>query len=136
MSSVLSAVYNNYLTAYTPKTVTRYDTHKKSELRSIYNSIVKMNRDAPWYLPVTSKATQNYAVDLKENARELHNTIAQLGGLEENGLFSKKSAYSSDTEVAIASYIGPRNPEGPSPSLELSVQSLRRILGCSCPMKR
>ncbi len=124
MSSVLSAVYNNYLTAYTPKTVTRYDTHKKSELRSIYNSIVKMNRDAPWYLPVTSKATQNYAVDLKENARELHNTIAQLGGLEENGLFSKKSAYSSDTEVAIASYIGPRNPEGPSPSLELSVQSL------------
>lgn len=124
MSAVLSAVYNNYLSAYTPKPVTRYDTHKKSELRSVYNSIVKMNRDAPWYLPTTSKTTQNYAVDLKENARVLHNTIAQLGGLEEDGLFRKKSAYSSDEEIAVASYIGPQKIDGPMPSLELEVRSL------------
>ena len=124
MSAVLSAVYNNYLSAYTPKPITRYDAHKKSELRSVYNSIVKMNRDAPWYLPTTSKATQNYAVDLKENARELHNTIAQLGGLEEDGLFSKKSAFSSDEEIATASYIGPQKPDGVSPTLELEVRAL------------
>lgn len=124
MSAVLSAVYNNYLSAYAPKSVTRYDTHKKSELRSVYNSIVKMNRDAPWYLPTTNKITQNYAVDLKENARELRNTIAQLGGLEEDGLFSKKSAYSSDEEIAVASYIGPQKIDGPMPSLELEVRSL------------
>ena len=124
MSAVLSAVYNNYLSAYTPKPVTRYDAHKKSELRSVYNSIVKMNRDAPWYLPTTNKITQNYAVDLKENARELRNTIAQLGGLEEDGLFSKKSAYSSDEEIATASYIGPQKIDGPMPSLELEVRSL------------
>lgn len=124
MSSILNAVYNNYLTSYTPKRVTRYDAHKKSELRDVYDSIVKLNKEAPWYLPTTNKATQNYAVDLKENARELHNTIAQLGGLEEDGLFSKKSAYSSDPEVASVSYIGPQKPEGPSPTLELSVLSL------------
>ena len=124
MSAVLNAVYNNYLTTYAPKRITRYDTHKKSELRHIYDSIVKLNKDAPWYLPTTNKATQNYAVDLKENARELHNTIAQLGGLEEDGLFSKKSAYSSDPEVASVSYIGPQKPEGPSPALELIVSSL------------
>ena len=124
MSTVLNAVYNNYLSAYTPKPVTRFDAHKKSELRSIYNSIVKMNRDAPLYLPTTSKATQNYAVDLKENARELHNTIAQLGGLEEDGLFSKKSAYSSDDEVVVASYVGPQNTGSPSPTLELEVRAL------------
>lgn len=124
MSSILNAVYNNYLTAYAPKPLTRYDAHKKSELRSVYNSIVKMNIDAPWYLPTTSKETQNYAVDLKENARELHNTIAQLGGLEEKGLFSKKSAYSSDDEVVTASYIGSQELDGPVPSLELEVRSL------------
>ena len=45
MSSVLNTVYNNYLTAYTPKTLTRYDTHKKSELRNVYNSIVKLNKE-------------------------------------------------------------------------------------------
>lgn len=106
MNNVLNTAYNNYLTTYTPKTLTRYDTHKKSELRNVYNSIVKMNKDEPWYLPTTSKATQNYAVDLKENARMLHNTIAQLGGLEKDGLLSKKSAFSSNEDVVSATYIG------------------------------
>lgn len=124
MSSVLNAVYNNYLTAYTPKALTRYDTHKKSELRSVYNSIVKLNKEAPWYLPTTNNDTQRYAVDIKENARELHNTIAQLGGLEEDGLFNKKSAYSSDENVVSASYIGPRTSDDQIPSLELEIRSL------------
>lgn len=124
MSSVLNVVCNNYLTTYTPKALTRYDTHKRSELRNVYNSIVKMNMDTPWYLPVTNKATQRYAVDIKENARELKNTIAQLGGLEEDGLFSKKSAYSTDEQLVTASYIGPQKAGSDVPSLELEVHSL------------
>ena len=124
MSNTLNTVYNNYLTAYTPKTLTRYDTHKKSELRSVYNSIVKQNKDAPWYLPTTSKETQNYAVDLKENARALYNTIAGLGGLEQEGLLSKKAAYSSNENVAIASFIGEEVPEGTSPEFSLEVSAL------------
>lgn len=124
MSSALNAVYNNYLTTYTPKALTRYDTHKKSELRSVYNSIVKINRDAPWYLPTTNKATQRYAVDIKENARELRNRIAQLGGLDGNVLFDKKSACSSDESVATASFIGSQDSGDDVPSLELEVHSL------------
>ena len=99
MGAVLNTVYNNYLAAYSPRQLTKYDTHKKSELRSVYNSIVKLNKDAPWYLPTTNKDTQHYAVSLKENARELHNAIAQLGGLEQDSMFRKKSAYSPDPEV-------------------------------------
>lgn len=124
MSSVLNAVYNNYLSTYTPKALTRYDTHKKSELRSVYNSIVRINKDAPWYLPTTNKETQQYAVDIKENARELRNTIAQLGGLEDNVLFNKKSAFSSDENVATASYIGSSDSAGDIPTLDLEVHSL------------
>lgn len=124
MSAVLNAVYNNYLSTYTPKTITRYDTHKRSELRNIYNSIVKINRDAPWYLPTTNKATQQYAVNLKENARDLRNTIAQLGGLESEGLFSKKSASSSDEDIATASYIGSKDSSSEVPDLLLEVKSL------------
>lgn len=124
MGSVLNAVYNNYLTTYTPKALTRYDTHKKSELRSVYNSIVRLNRDAPWYLPTTAKDTQQYAVDLKENARELHNTIAQLGGFSENVVFNKKSAYSSDENVLSASYIGAQDTEAELPALEMEIRSL------------
>ena len=124
MSMALNAVYNNYISAYTPKTLTKYDTHKKSELRSVYNSIVKMNKDAPWYLPA-SKETQHYAVELKESARGLHNTIAQLGGLEEdNNLLSKKSAYSSDENIVKASYIGSQKPREDIPDLQIEVKSL------------
>ena len=36
----LNNVYNYYMTTYAPRSSSRYDTHKKSELRSIYNSIV------------------------------------------------------------------------------------------------
>lgn len=124
MNTILNTVYNNYLTTYAPKPLTRYDTHKKSELRSVYNSIVKYTKDAPWYLPTTSKETQRYAVSLKENARELRNTIAQLGGLESEDLFSKKSAYSSDENVATATYIGSEEAAKDIDDIELEVRSL------------
>lgn len=124
MGPVLNTVYNNYLTTYTPKPLTKYDTHKKSELRNVYNSIVKLNKDEPWYLPTTSKDTQQYAVDLKENARDLRNTIAQLGGLEKDGLFRKKSAFSTDEGVATASYIGSEESKEDVPDFELEVHSL------------
>lgn len=124
MGAVLNAVYNNYLTTYTPKTLTRYDTHKKSELRSLYNSIVKINRDAPWYLPTTSKATQQYAIDIKENARHFRNTLAQLGCMDGDVLFNKKSAYSSDENIVTASYIGSADSDSEVPALELEVHSL------------
>ena len=51
MSAIMNTVYNNYLTTYASRQITKYDTHKKSELRSVYNSIVKLNKDTPWYLP-------------------------------------------------------------------------------------
>lgn len=124
MGAVLTNVYNNYLSTYAPKGLTRYDTHKKSELRNIYNSIVKQNKEAPWYLPTTNRETQRYAVDLKENARDLHNTIAQLGGLEEEGLFSKKSAFSSDNEIVTAAYIGSKATGEAEPSFQIEVKSL------------
>ncbi|MDE6699879.1 MAG: flagellar capping protein [Acetatifactor sp.] len=124
MSAVLNTVYNNYLSTYTPKSLTRYDMHKKSELRAVYNSIVKLNKDAPWYLPTTNKAIQNYAVDLKENARGLYNTIAQLGGLEQDSLLSKKSAFSSDEDVVTASFIGDDSSVNETLEYNLEVRSL------------
>ena len=69
MGAVLNTVYNNYLATYSPRQLTKYDTHKKSELRSIYNSIVKLNKDAPWYLPTTSKDTQHYAIMMLRSLR-------------------------------------------------------------------
>lgn len=123
MSTVMNAVYNNYLSTYAPKSMTRYDSHKKSELRNVYQSIIKLNKESPWYLPTTSRDVQHYAIDIKEYARGLYNSIAQLGGLEDQ-LLEKKQAYSSDPQVASAAYIGSPVPEEEAPGFVLEVQSL------------
>ncbi len=120
----LTNVYNFYLTTYAPKSSTPYDTHKKSELRSVYNSIVKMNKESPLFILDTSKESQRFAVGMKENARELRNTIASLGGLDEEELLNKKVAYSSNENIATAAYIGSSKPEDDTPSYEVEVKSL------------
>lgn len=121
--AVLSNVYNHYLTTYAPKSTTRFDTHKKSELRNIYTSIVKLNKDAPWYLPDTSEDTRVFAIGLKENARALRNTIASLGGLDNENLLNKKAAFSSDENIVTASYYGDNVSEA-APSFKIEVASL------------
>lgn len=124
MNMALSTVYNHYLTTYAPKSTTRYDAHKKSDLKGIYNSIVKLNKESPWYLPTTGKDVQHYAIDLKENARSLHNTIASLGGLDDSELLSKKTAFSTNEEIASATFVGNFTPGMASPSFTLEVQEL------------
>lgn len=124
MSLSFNAAYNNSLMTYTPKSsVSKHDAHKKSDLQKVYSSIVKLNKDAPWYLP-TGKDTQEYAISLKENARQLHNTIAQLGGMEANGLFNQKSAYTSRPDMVSAAYIGPQVKGNVSPQFEIEVEQL------------
>lgn len=125
MSNAISTnVYNHYLTAYAPKSTTQYDTHKKSELRSIYNSIVKLNKESPWYLETTSRSAQEYAVNLKESARLFHNTVASLGGLDDSQALAKKAAYSSDSGVIAATFVGSTGDDSPVPTLKMQVNSL------------
>ena len=93
-NAIQDNLYNYYLTAYTPKSVTKYDTHKRSELRSLYNSMVKLNKESPLYLIPNAKESAQLAVGIKENARVLRNQIASLGGLNESELLQKKVAYS------------------------------------------
>lgn len=124
MSAILNTIHNHYLTTYAPSKITRYDTHKKSELRAVYNSIVKLSKDSPWYLPIKNADVQRFAVDLKESARDLHNTIASLGGLEESDLLSKKTAFSSDPDVVTTSFVGSYTPGEDTPSHTLEVYEL------------
>lgn len=119
-----SNIYNFYMTTYAPKSSTPYDTHKKSELRGVYQSIVKMNKEAPLFILDTSRSAREFAVGVKENARQLRNTIASLGGLDEEELLNKKVAYSSNEDVISAKYIGSKKPEDDFPSYEVEVERL------------
>ena len=77
-SAILDNMYNYYLTTYGKSTVSRYDSHKKSELRSVYNNIVKINKESPLYKIKDSADAQKFAIDIKEHARDLKNVIASL----------------------------------------------------------
>lgn len=124
-NAALNTVYNYYLTTYAPKrTTTQYDAHKKSELRSIYNSIIKLNKEAPLYILDSSKESRAFAVGIKENARTLRNTIASLGGLEEDEMLGKKAAYSSNESIVSAAYIGDAAARDTDPSFNIEVTKL------------
>lgn len=129
----LNTVYNHYLTTYARGSVSKYDTHKKSELRSIYHSIVKLNKESPLYLPDTTKESRIFAIGLKENSRELHNVIASLGGMDEEELLNKKAAFSTNEDMLTAQHIGKSTgsasedgsiSETDIPSYEIEVRSL------------
>ena len=123
-NAAINTVYNHYLTTYAPKSTSKYDTHKKSELRSIYNSMVKLNKESPLYILDTSRESREYVIGLKENARQLRNTIASLGGLDEEEMLNKKSAYSSNEDIVSATFIGEVPEDGNVPPFHIEVTSL------------
>lgn len=125
-NTITSSIYNYYMTNYAPKkSDARLDSHKKSELKNIYSNIVKMNKEAPLYLYDRSEDTKNFAVSLKEDARQLQHTILSTAGQAESELFHSKVAYSGNDEILSARYIGSSNVKNESiPTYEIEVKSL------------
>ncbi|MBQ7066421.1 MAG: flagellar capping protein [Lachnospiraceae bacterium] len=122
--SALNTAYNYYLTTYAPKGSTSFDSHKKSELRNVYNNIVKLSKESPLYLLNEKKDYKSFAVGLKENARSFRNTVASLGGLDEKDLLNKKVAYSSNEAIVSAEYVGDIATADEQHTLEVQVDSL------------
>lgn len=96
---MIGSVYDYYLTTYASRPATKSDTHKKSELRSVYNNIVKISKKSPLYKVSVSENIQKFAIDLKENARTLSK---DANNLFEKSLESEKSQkYVSDNENVV-----------------------------------
>ena len=114
MAVISSAnVYNYLMSVYGTSTSGRYDSHKKSELKDVYNRMVRANKESPLYkIDFTSHVTE-FAIDLKESARKMSNVVASLGG-SGNGIesvFHKKSAASSNEEAVSVEYVGKDDDE-------------------------
>ena len=122
----LTTVYNNFLTTYSPKS-TRYDNHKRGELKSVYESIVRQSKESPLFLIDYGAETTNYAVNMKENARELSNVISSLSSEDTMSVLDKKTAYSSNEDIITAKYIGDSNKaidQDNVPSFQVEVKQL------------
>ena len=75
---MIGSVYDYYLTTYASKPATKSDTHKKADLKNLYNNIVNISKKSPLYKINVSEDVQKYVIDLKENARFLLDDINNL----------------------------------------------------------
>ncbi|MCR5790326.1 MAG: flagellar filament capping protein FliD [Lachnospiraceae bacterium] len=127
ITSLNQNIYNHLATALAPMMGmnTKYDTHKKSELRGVYNSIVEKTKDSPVFLLDTSNETKNFAVSLKESARTLKNSISSISNeAEEEELLSKKTVANSDPDTVTVSYIGEKIDDKSITGFNLAITQL------------
>lgn len=122
----IDSAYDYYIATYAKQEVSRYDSHKKSDLRKIYNSIVRTNKESPLYkIPDVQSATK-YAIDIKEHAKSIQNVVASLsdsyGGLGNS--FQKKVAKSSDDHSVSVIYVGDGVEANQTEQFSIEVQKL------------
>lgn len=121
---MITSVYNYYLSNYYGKEVTKYDSHKKDDLKNIYSSMLRLNRKMPLYKFENLEETQRYAIDIKESARIFKNVAASMTDEEGNlAAFSKKKAGSSNEQAVSVCYQGDESGDE-IPGFEISVSQL------------
>ncbi len=102
----LNGAYNHFIQDYVSKDVTQADAHRKDELRDVYKSIAKLNKQSPLYLLTDDDSSRNDAIDIKERARQLQGNIMALNNQADKSSLNHSSAYTTDEEKVFASYIG------------------------------
>lgn len=109
---MINSVYDYYVSTYGNKTISRHDSHKRSELRDLYNSIVKLNKAAPIYKFDLSVRSQKLAIDIKEAARSLTDNLCDITDIAEGNTPLRTIAVSGDPAVVTASFIGSEGRDG------------------------
>lgn len=124
--AAIDSAYHYYLSTYGNSGVSRYDTHKKSQLRAIYNQMVKTNKDTPLYKFKNPGDVKKFAIDVKEHTRSMQNVIASLSDSGEGieSVFHKKIAQSSDENVVSAEFIGQNQDIDSSMHFDVEVRQL------------
>ena len=116
---LLSGAYNHYLTTYKSKETTQSSANKKDELRNIYKSIVKSNQKNPLVLMDQNDHAEESAIDLKEHARLLQRTLSTLSDIGQEKPLGSRSAFSSNSDIVDATFIGESSDEPPSFSVKV-----------------
>lgn len=118
-------VYNFYHMAMPRVAVTKFDSHKKSELKSLYQNMVKLNQKKPYYKLSLSNATQSYVIGIKEAAMELKTSSAFLS--EDSDPDKQKMAVSSNAPSNISVRLLTEDCSNLPSELELQVDRLASV---------
>lgn len=121
---MVNSIYNYYLTTYGASNELRKSNsvHKKSELRDVYNNILKISRKSPLFKLDLDENVRDYAISLKENAYALKDVADSLNPDSIIG-FAKRKAVSSDSDKIDVKYTNP-DESSSSPEFDINVSKL------------
>lgn len=122
----IDTAYNYFLTTYGKDIGSRYESHKKSELRDTYNKIIKTNKDSPLYRIHDSEEVGQFAIDIKEHANAMALSASSLSGEDDDiaAILNKRIANSTDSSSVEATYIG--NEDSNTDGFTIEVESLAK----------
>ena len=122
----LNNVYNYYSSTILPPKGNQKSnsSHKKDDLKTLYQNIVKQNKDSPLYKFTFSDQIQAYAIGIKEAAMALEAESDSLSGDGNKG-FAEMKAVSSNEKVAYARLREDASEELPE-DLTIQVNSLAK----------
>ena len=95
MAFTIGSAYDYYLKTYGSQQTSRYDSHRKEDLRNTVNKIKILNKESPLYKFKLSGDVQKYAIDIKESARNIKNVVASFSESEAGiaAAFDKKNRH-------------------------------------------
>lgn len=96
------AVYNYLAVDYARSIAAPATVHKKSELRHLYNSIVRISKKSPLYKITPTYDLQNFALGIKESSLKLNDMLDILDSAKQDSVFTKVKAQSQDESCAEA----------------------------------
>ena len=118
----IDAAYNYFMRTYGDNIGSRYESHKKSELRDTYNRIVKANKEAPLYKINDSEDMGQFAIDIKEHANAMALSVSNLTSTGEDisSVLEKRIASSSDPESVDVLYVGDNSEDAESFTIDVN----------------
>lgn len=94
-------VYNYLMQGFVMMRQTRFDAHKKSELRDIYQNIMRLSAEQPLYKITFNESAQNYTIGIKNSAISLSSVLKELHTDDGTSVFQSK-ILTSDRPESVA----------------------------------
>ncbi|MBE5951312.1 MAG: hypothetical protein E7260_06910 [Lachnospiraceae bacterium] len=120
----LLSVYNHLLQGYAMMRPTRFDSHKKSELRDVYQNILRMSSEQPLYKITFDESAQAYTLGIKDSALSLSSMIKELNIDDGTSVFESRTLMSSDPETLDISLLNGSDVKDEMLPLSVTVSSL------------
>ncbi|MCR5195016.1 MAG: flagellar capping protein [Pseudobutyrivibrio sp.] len=119
--SRIDTAYNYFMTTYGDNIGSRYESHKKSELRDTYNKIIKANKESPLYKIEDTSDLGQFAIDIKEHANAMSLSVSNLssGGDDISTILNKRMAHSSQPDSVDVLYVGDNTEEAEEFTIEV-----------------